>query len=177
LDRKRGEEAEMRKWVVGVVVLAVASTGIAIGYFLNPTGVPPVKGYVEGKEIYFIHTETSDPKVAELLTEMMGSPVLVVPALAKTSDMMVANVYVFTNGIFGEGPFQFQADVFDNPPGTEGYTPLRAINLVKWKNEGSARKLTSAAEVKSASDRGEITIERPGVVVNMPLLTWPGGRR
>lgn len=167
----------MRKWVIAVVFLAVASTGVAIGYFLNPAGVPPVKGYAGGKEIYFIHTEASDPKVAKLLTDMMGSPVLVVPSLAKTSDTMVANVYVFTNGVFGEGPFQYQADVFDNPPGTEGYTPLRAINLVKWKDEGSARRLTSAAEVKSAVDRGEIATERSGVVVNMPLLTWPGGRR
>ena len=167
----------MRKWVTIAVFLAVASSGVAIGYYLNPTGVPPVKGYVEGKEIYFIHTEASDPKVAELLADMMGSPVLVVPSLAKISDAMVANVYVFTNGVFGEGPFKFQADIFDNAPDTGGYTPLRAINLVKWKNEGSARKLTSAAEVNTAINNGEITIDRPGVVVNMPLLTWPGGRR
>ena len=52
----------MQKWVITAVFLAVASSGVAIGYYLNPTGVPPVKGYVEGKEIYFIHTEASDPK-------------------------------------------------------------------------------------------------------------------
>jgi hypothetical protein len=31
--------------------------------------------------------------------------------------------------------------------------------------------------VKKAAAGGEIAIERPGVVINMPLLTWPGGRR
>ena len=44
-------------------------------------------------------------------------------------------------------------------------------------NEGSARVLKSAAEVKDAEAKGELTIERPRVVVNMPMLTWPGGQR
>ncbi len=81
------------------------------------------------------------------------------------------------NGVRGEGPFDFQADVFDSPPGAEGYSPLRTLNLVTWKNEQAARELRSAAEVKAAAEKGEVTIERPGVVINMPLLTWPGGRR
>lgn len=168
----------MRKWVIAAVLLAVGFSGVAIGYFLNPAGVPPVKGYIEGKEIRFIHTETSDPKVAELLTKMMGSPVLFVPSLKQAPESMVATVYVFTNGVKkGEGPFRFQSDVFDNPPGRNGYSPLRAVNLITWKDEKAARELRTAAEVKEALSKGEVTIERPGVVVNMPFLTWPGGRR
>ncbi|MFQ5849301.1 MAG: hypothetical protein ACE5JU_01785 [Candidatus Binatia bacterium] len=167
----------MRKLLIAALVLAVASSGVAIGYYLNPVGVPPVKGYMEGKEIRFIHTEASDGKVAELLSDMMGSPVLVVPSLAQASEAMLANVYVFTNGIKGEGPFKFQPDVFDNPPGTDGYSPFRALNLVAWKDEQTARQLRSAAEVKAAVTRDEVTIKRPGVVINMPVLTWPGGRR
>jgi hypothetical protein len=132
---------------------------------------------MEGKEIRFIHTEASDAKVAELLTDMMGSPVLVVPALAQAPNATLSNVYVFTNGIRGEGPLGFQPDVFDNPPGTAGYSPLRALNLVTWKRLESARELKSAAEVKRAVNRAEVTSERPGVIINMPLLTWPGGRR
>lgn len=160
-----------------VLVLAAFATGFAAGYFVNPVGVPPVYGYTERMGIRFIHTEASDSKVAELLTDMMNSPVLVVSSLAQAPESMLTNVYVFTNGIRGDGPFKFQPDVFDRPPGTDGYSPLRALNLVTWKNEQSARKLESAAEVKAAEAAGELTIERPGVVVNMPLLTWPGGRR
>jgi hypothetical protein len=167
----------MRKWLIAAVALAVAFSGVAIGYFLNPVGIPPIRGYMEGKEIRFIHTEASDTKVAELLTDMMGSPVLVVPSLAQAPSATLSNVYVFTNGIRGEGPFSFQPDVFDNPPGTAGYSPLRALNLVTWKEEQLARKLKSAAEVEGAMEKGEVTIKQPGVVVNMPMLTWPGGRR
>lgn len=144
---------------------------------LSAPTMPPVKGYSEGQEIRFIHTEASDPKIAKILTDMMGSPVLMVPSLARAPEAMVANVYVFENGVEGDGPLGFQPDVFDSPPNTEGYSPLRAVSLVTWKNEGPARELKSAAEVKESENKGEVVIERPGVVINMPMLTWPGGQR
>lgn len=169
----------MRKWIVWlVIILAVLATGFTAGYYANPVGIPYTAGYVDGQRIKFIHPEASDRKVADLLTEMLNSPVIVVPALAQAPEPTLASVYVFTNGVKkGEGPFKFQADVFDRPPGTEGYSPLRAAHLVAWKDGRTARELKSAAEVKAAEAAGEIEIRRPGVVVNMPLLTWPGGRR
>ncbi len=124
-----------------------------------------------------MHPEASAPEVAQMLTAMMDSPVLVVPALADAPASMLANVYVFANGIEGDGPLGFQPDVFDHPPGSAGYSPLRALNRVSWVDEADARELRSAAEVQDAEARGEVTMERPGVVVNMPLLTWPGGER
>jgi hypothetical protein len=166
----------MKKWVWVAVIVASLFTGYAVAYALKPA-VPSVKAYLDGREILFQHTEVSDPKVADLLTDMMKSPVLVVPTLAQASPEMLANVYVFTNGVRGGGPFKYQPDVFDNPPGNEGYRPLRAIHLVRWKNDRAARVLKSATEVKAAEQAGEIAIERPGVVANMPLVTWPGGSR
>lgn len=152
----------------GFVVVTRAKTG-AIS--------PPVKGYAEGQEIRFVHTEASDPKVADTLSKMVDSPVLVVPSLAQAPPSMLANVYVFGNGIRGDGPFGFQPDVFDNPPGSAGYSPLRAVAVVTWRDPSAARELKAAAEVLATEQRGEVTITRPGVVVNMPFLTWPGGRR
>ncbi len=179
--------------VLGLIAMLVA--GVAIAYLLltpeeerasggmggmEPVSgpeIPLVGGYAEGQEIAFIHTEASATDVAEMLTEMMGSPVVVVPALADVPASVLANVYVFTNGVAGDGPLGFQADVFDLPPGTAGYSPLRALNRVTWNDDRDASVLRSAAEVLDAHARGELTIERPGVVVNMPLVTWPGGER
>lgn len=139
---------------------------------------PPVRAFAEGEEIHFIHSEASDAKIAKMLTDMMGgSPVLVVPSLAKAPQETLATVYVFANGIKGDGPLGFQPDVFDHPPGSAGYSPLRALHQARWNNEGAARELKSAADVSEAQAKGEITIERPGVIVNMPMLTWPGGKR
>jgi hypothetical protein len=142
-----------------------------------PAAVPAGRAFAEEQEIYFMHTEVSDESVAKILTSMMNSPVLVVPALAKAPDELLANVYVFKNGLKGMGPLGFQPDVFDNPPGTDGYRPLRRLILVTWKDEKAARELKSLAEVKAAESKGEITTETPGVVINMPFVTWPGGKR
>lgn len=139
--------------------------------------VPQGRAYVEGQEILFIHTEASDAAVADKLTDMMNSPVLTVPALAQAPAELLATVYVFTNGVKGMGPFGFQPDVFDNPPGAAGYSPLRDLRLVSWKNASAARELKSAAQVLEAEKNGELTIERPGVIINMPFITWPGGQR
>ena len=138
---------------------------------------PAGKAFAEGKEIYFVHTEASDTKIAELLSNMMSSPVLLVPGLADAPDSALANVYVFDNGLEGMGPLGFQADVFDNPPGTPGYSPLRRLNVVTWKDPAQARLLTSAADVLAAQTAGEVTIAQPGVVINMPFAVWDGGKR
>ena len=139
--------------------------------------LPAGRAYAEGVEIYFVHTEASDPGVAEKLTGMMKSPVILVPSLANVPDESLANVYVFTNGLAGSGPFGFQPDVFDNPPGTDGYTPLRRLNVIVWADETKARELKSAAEVLGAEEAGELTVEQPGVVINMPFVVWDGGQR
>jgi hypothetical protein len=139
--------------------------------------LPAGKAYAEGNEIYFVHTEASDAGVAEKLTNMMQSPVVFVPSLASVPGESLANVYVFTNGVEGKGPFGFQSDVFDNPPGTDGYTPLRRLNMITWAEGANIRELKSVADVLEAKANGELTIEQPGVVINMPFVVWDGGKR
>ncbi len=139
--------------------------------------LPAGKAWADGKEIFFVHTEASDADVAQLLTDMMRSPVIHVPSLADVPIDSLADVYVFDNGLKGMGPFGFQADVFNNPPGTDGYSPLRRVHVVTWADPAKARLLTSEAEIMSAKEVGEVTIAQPGVVVNMPFVVWDGGQR
>ncbi|MGH2404563.1 MAG: DUF7482 domain-containing protein [bacterium] len=182
----------MRYFAIGAVALAGFFTVYAAFYGLtapaqqmgpgmsgqpgsNPT--PAVKGLYKGKEILFIHTEASDPQVAGMLTRMMGPKVFAVPSLAKVSPSVLADVYVFTNGIRGEGPFGFQVDVFDAVPGEARYTPLRAVTLVTWKDGAKPRLLGSVEKIQEAVRENKVTVKRPGVVVNMPIIAWPNGRR
>lgn len=139
--------------------------------------VPPVKGFYKGQEILFIHTEASDAQVASMLTMMMGSPVLVVPSLKEIPAASLSDVFVFTNGVKGGGPFGFQPDVFSSTPGDKDYTPLRAVRLVSWKEGVTARELKSVDGIKEAESQGQLTIAQPGAVVNMPMVKWPGGQR
>jgi hypothetical protein len=143
-----------------------------------PSAVLPAgKAFADGKEIYFVHTEASDADIAELLTNMMDSPVLYTPGLADTPESALAEVYVFENGLEGKGPLGYQADVFDNPPGEDGYSPLRRLNVVTWVDPTQARLLTSGTEIIAAEEVGVVSIQRPGVVINMPFVVWEGGKR
>jgi hypothetical protein len=144
--------------------------------------VPVVRGWYDGQEIHFLHTEASDPEIAGMLSQMMGSPVIVVRDLSDVPDGVLGNVYAFTNGVrpyveMHRGPFGFQSDVFDSVPGDTRYTPLRAVIAVSWQDERQARLLRSAEEIEQAEASGELTVERVGTVVNMPMVDWPGGER
>ena len=172
-----GGRGMARNLVVLVVVAAVAAAFVLGFTYLRPPTEPPVNGYLDGQEIKFMHTEVSDPKIARILTEMISSPVFTVPSLAQVPASALARVYVFANGVKDGGPLKFQRDVFDNPPGTAGYSPLRKIMLVTWKDAARPRTLKSVAELKDAESRGELAIKDSGAVVNIPLLTWPGGHR
>lgn len=166
------------------IVIAVLLFSLIIAACNTQTGttgsyaqVPAGKAYAEGKEIYFTHTEASDSGIADTLTNMMKSPVIFVPSLADVPSSALANVYVFENGVAGKGPLGFQADVFNAPPGTDGYSPLRQIILTKWADGAAAVELKSEAEILQAETEGKITLTTPGVVVNMPFLVWDGGKR
>ena len=139
--------------------------------------LPVDKGYAEGVEIYFTHTEASNAEMAEKMAAGMQSAVLYVPALARVTDDAVANVYVFTNGVGGDSMSGLQPSVFDNPPGTEEYSPLRQINMVTWVDETKARELKTATEVLEAIEAGALTIQQSGVVINAPFIVWDGGQR
>lgn len=162
--------------LIGLLVILAGCTAQGQGSG-DYASIPAGKGYAESKEIYFSHTETSDPDIAQMLTDMMDSPVLLVPSLAEVPDSALANVYVFENGIKGMGPLGFQPDVFDSPPGSEGYSPLRRITLVRWNDETNARELKSLAEITNAETAGELTTTQTEVIVNMPFMVWDGGKR
>lgn len=180
-----------RYLAIGAVALAVLFTGFAVFYAATrpappaampsemaiPDPTPPVVGLYRGQEILFIHTEASDPQVAGMLTMMMGPKVFTVSSLAKIPEELLADVYVFTNGVKGNGPFGFQVDIFDAVPGDPRYTPLRSVILVTWQDGATPRVLGSVEEIQEAIRKGEVSIERPGIVVNMPMLSWPGGQR
>lgn len=162
-------------FLAALLVLLSACTPQQAGHTKAELAVD--KGYAEGNEIYFIHTEVSNASLAEKMAAGMQSPVFYVPALAEVTEDALANVYVFTNGVKGASMSGLQPSVFDNPPGTEGYSPLRRLNMVAWTDETKARELKTADEVLAAAEAGELTIEQPGVVINMPFIIWEGGQR
>ena len=56
------------------------------------------------------------------------------------------------------------------------YSLLRTVNVVTWPHESEARVPGSVDQIEEAQALGEITMEQPGAVVNMPIVQWPGGQ-
>ncbi len=171
---KRTKVLILSIFVLSIFLAACSAQPQGTGTFAQ---VPAGLAYAEGQEIYFTHTEASDAGIAEKLTNMMKSPVIYVPALAEVPESALANVYVFENGLTGKGPLGFQPDVFNNPPGTDGYSPLRQIILTKWADGVTAIELKSEADILQAEKDGKLMTTKAGVVVNMPFLVWDGGKR
>ena len=142
--------------------------------------IPVIDAYYEGEKMWFIHTDVSDEKMAQMLTMMVGYRTIHVPRLGEISEEKVGKFYVFTNGIdqkdakpWGGGPLGYQIDIFESVPGDEGYMPLRSPQLVTWKETATPRILKSLEELRQAEESGELTIRPSGVIVNVPVVRWP----
>jgi hypothetical protein len=129
---------------------------------------PVVTGYVDGKFVDYTLQEISDPAVTKLITNKTGFPLVTVRSLGDVPQ--VANLYLFMNGIAGPNPFGFQRNVIDSVPGQPGYSPLWLHTFVKWKDPTRARELKSQAEILSASQAGEVTLERSKLVIDCPVI-------
>ena len=140
-----------------------------------PITIPLTKGYVKGSEVFYISTEASDKDLAEHLTEITGFRVVYTPTLQKTPADALAQIYAFENGIEGKGPLGFQPNVADSQPGDLNYSPLWAVNIVKWNDDTTPREIKSQVEILSAQTKGELTVTPSGFVVNCPFVQWNGG--
>lgn len=140
-----------------------------------PVTIPLTKGYVKGFEVFYISTEASDKDLANNLTKLTGFKVTYTPALQKTPADALAQIYAFENGIKGTGPLGFQPNVADSQPGDLNYSPLWAINVVKWNDKITPRELKSQAEIITAQTQGELAVTPSGFVVNCPFVKWNGG--
>ncbi len=142
-----------------------------------PVIMPMIDGYYKGNKVYFVHTEVSDPVMAEMMSKMINFPTLHVPELKNIPEDQMGRVYVFTNGVpgsepYGGGPFMFQIDVFDSIPGQKKYSQFRIPYLVTWNNDTKPNILNSESVILKAESDGKVTIEKSNLVVNVPMITW-----
>lgn len=141
-----------------------------------PLTLPLTRGFVDGFEVFYISTEASDEALAADLTKVTGSRVAFTPALQRTPEGSLANIYAFANGIKGTGPLGFQPNVADSQPGDTKYSPLWKVNIVEWRQGVTPRELRSEADILIAQDNNELTITATKLVVNCPFVKWNGGQ-
>ncbi len=142
-----------------------------------PTDIPLHQGYYDGGDVYFIITDSSDPKHAEIITENQGWQVELAPLLKNAPDAALSKTYMFTNGIEGDGVHGYQGEVFTSTPAQQDvYSALTSHVHVTWNEGATSRVLDSDAMIMEAADNEEITLTEVEVVLNMPQIIWPDGQ-
>jgi len=141
-----------------------------------PAVIPLHQGYYNGESVYFIVTDSSDQKHADIVTEQQGWKVELAPLLANAPAAALSPVYIFKNGVEGSGVHGFQGEVFSSTPAQEEYSALTSHVHVTWNDDAIPEVLDSADAILAAQANNMVTFDEPQVVMNMPQIVWPDGQ-
>jgi len=131
------------------------------------TSLPLNLAWFEGHRVEYVTTDISDPVMAQ------AAGVNFVPRLADAIAgpgrvSLVERVYKF--------PGKEQISVFQSAPAPTGaanadksYSPLWRMVLVRWTQPAAGRELQSEEQILAAAERGEVSLEVTGIVVNCPV--------
>jgi len=118
-----------------------------------------------GDTIYYIATDASVKYVANALGVVHVPKIQSTIGTASSSDL-----YVFTNGLEGNGPLGFQASIGSTTVGDKFYSPLWRIQTATWDNPDSADFLKTVGEISKAASNGKLETSLAGFVVNCPFV-------
>jgi len=142
-----------------------------------PAIIPLHQGFFGEKSIYYIITDSNDQTHADLITEQQGWKVEIAPPLSKTPDNALDVVYMFTNGVEGNGIHEFQNEVFTSTPEeTDEYSAVRSVIHVSWRVGQNAEILDSVEKILEAEEASRIKLEETDIIINMPQIEWPEGQ-
>jgi len=142
-----------------------------------PATIPMHQGYYDGEDVFYIITDSSDPTHADIITANQGWQVEFAPLLKNAPEEALSPVYLFTNGIEGDGIHGYQSQVFTSTPAqADVYSALTSHVHVMWNDDATPRVLNSETMVMDAAENNEITLTEIDVVLNMPQIIWPEGQ-
>jgi hypothetical protein len=120
----------------------------------------------DGRTIYYIVTDAA----ADGPAKMMG--VTNTPSLTSLSSAFV-DLFHFTNGLKGPGPFGFQPGISSASSGDDTYGSLCKVSLVSWNNPTQATLLENMEDINTKKSAGDITVEPARVLDTDYILDCP----
>ncbi len=142
-----------------------------------PAIIPMHKGTYNGNQVLYIITDGSDEDYAKTISEKQEWNVELAPVISKIPENTLQKIFVFKNGVKGEGIYGFQNEVFSSTPSQESeYSALNSVIEVTWKTGQKEIVFESAADIINAQENGRIEFNETGIVLNTPQITWPDGQ-
>ncbi len=121
------------------------------------------QAWYNGENVYYIRTDASGADFAAQ-NRLVHVPLL---NAALAAEGTTSQVYTFANG----DPDQYP--VLSQIPNQDAYSPAWQVHRVTFN--GTPTILTSVEAIREAETAGDVTIEALPLVVNFPVVKWPGG--
>ncbi len=142
-----------------------------------PVTIPMHKGIFEGSDVLYVITDGSDEEYSDFLTEKQGWKVRTAPPLAEAPQNALQKIYLFKNGVKGEGILGYQHEVFSSTPAQESkYSALGSLVEVTWKPGQKETVFENEEEILEAKESERIQYHETGIVLNTPQIVWPEGQ-
>jgi hypothetical protein len=159
-------------WCLSLVLVGCANPLFDAGN--TETVLPLSRAWVDGKIVEYVVTDVSDRAMAEA-TGANHVPRLADALGAPGRRGVSERVYKFAANE--------QINVFQSAPVPAGpenadlsYSPLWRVVTVRWIKPGARRELRSEADVLSAEDAGDVSIEVTNIVINCPVTRGANGQ-
>ena len=140
-----------------------------------PVQIPMHEGTVNGKTVYYIITDSSNNLVANTISDKQNWKVQISPVLAHVPVTSYGNIFIFTNGITGNGTRGYQDDVLSFTPVDKQYSPLSKVIEVSWNVGRGPFILNSTKTILDANMTGKIKLTVTDTILNTPEVIWDEG--
>ena len=142
-----------------------------------PATIPMHKGIYEGNQVLYIITDGSDEDYTKIISEKQEWNIELASVLADVPESTLQKLFVFKNGVKGDGIYGFQNEVFSSTPSQKlQYSALNSIIEVTWKVGQKEIEFKSATDIIAAEEGGRIEFNEKRIVLNTPQIIWPDGQ-
>jgi hypothetical protein len=142
-----------------------------------PATIPMHKGIYEGNQVLYIITDGSDKDYTKIISEKQEWNIELASVLADVPESALQKLFVFKNGVKGDGIYGFQNEVFSSTPSQKSqYSALNSIIEVTWKVGQKEIEFKSATDIIAAEEGGRIEFNETRIVLNTPQIIWPDGQ-
>ena len=141
-----------------------------------PAIIPMHKGIYNGHEIFYIITDASTKDYVNTISENQKWDIQLSTIINDMPENNLQKLFIFKNGIQGDGIFGFQNEIFSSTPKQSHYTALGSIIEVTWKPGQKQIIFESASDIINAEKSGRIKFNETNVIVNTPQIVWPDGQ-
>ena len=138
--------------------------------------IPMHKGMHNGNELFYIITDASEKNYVNTISEKQKWNIQLSKSIQDIPENISQKIFIFKNGIKGDGIFGFQNEIFSSTPEQSDYSALGSIIEVTWKKGQKEIIFESESDIIDAEKSGRIEFNETNVIINAPQIKWLDGQ-